>query len=258
MRFNKMSFCNLSMVVLIFILSYFFTTFIMQSNFFNESNMAQYKSSFLFQTLFLALVFFVVTFVYTYYKANRKMLYSKSQHSEERDILTENEKLKSSLTIDLLTNVANKKYFEERFDEEYKRAMREKQHLSLMIVNIDEFRAFSDIYGRHDGDECLKLVANILVGQCNRPSDLVARVDKDEFYILLPNTNEPKIVSQKCVKAVHGMQIPHENSIASNVLTITIGTSTVLPEDIIEKNQLILNAQTSLQNAKRSGRNRVH
>lgn len=257
MRFNKITLCNLSMILLIFVCSYFFTQLFMGTNYFNESNMSEYKNSFLFQTLFLALVFVVITLLYTYYKSKRKV-FSTTHEKTQEDIISENERLKSSLTIDLLTNVANKKYFDERFAEEYKRAAREQQYLSLLIVNIDEFRAFSDIYGRTDGDECLKLVANILVSQCSRPSDLVARVDKDEFFILLPNTNEPKTVSNKCVKAVHDMQIPHENSIASNVLTITIGTSTILPSDEDEKEELIQRARDSLLQAKRSGRNRVH
>lgn len=245
------------MIFLIFICSYFFTQVFMGTNYFNESNISEYKSSFLFQTLFLAVVFLIITLFYTYIKSKRKV-FSKVEEKTEEDIISENERLKSSLTIDLLTNVANKKYFEERFAEEYKRAIREQQYLSLLIVNIDEFRAFSDIYGRTDGDECLKLVANILVSQCSRPSDLVARVDKDEFFILLPNTNEPKTVSNKCVKAVHSMQIPHENSIASNVLTITIGTSTIMPSEETNKEELIQAARNSLQEAKRSGRNRVH
>lgn len=229
----------------------------MDSTFFNENNIESYKDDFILQTFSLAVLFVFITLVYTFYKYFSKSNKQKQQETHEK-IINENAQLKSSLTIDLLTNVANKKYFDERLEEEFKRAIREKQYISLLIVDIDEFSSFVDIYGNSDGDECLKLIANILLNHCNRPSDLVARIDNDKFYVLLPNTSEPKTVSNKCVKNVEQMQISHENSIASTVLTISVGTSTILATSIEEKDALIHGAKDSLLKAKMSGRNQVY
>ena len=126
-----------------------------------------------------------------------------------------------------------------------------------MIVNIDEFKAFNDIYGREEGDECIKLIANILVKHCNRSSDIISRFNGDEFYVLLPNTKDPRTVSQKCVQSVKALQIPHDNSIASNVLTISIGISSIIPSHINQKDELIARAKESLEKAKIGGRDRV-
>lgn len=257
MILNNVMLRNLSVLFVIIVFSYFSTTYFMNISLVNQSSLVEVKNTFLFQSLIFIFVFVLLTGAFIYYKIKHKKNNPDITKITESEVRMENERLKSSLTVDLLTNLANKKYFEERFEEEYKRAIRDEQHLAFMIVDIDEFRSFNDIYGEGEGNECLKMIANILVSQCSRPCDLVSRINNDEFYILLPNTLDAKTVSQKCVKAVNSMQIPHENSIASNVLTISIGTSNVLPEDIIQKNLLIQNARAALTQAKRAGRNQV-
>lgn len=256
MKAKSANFCKFTTLLSVCLILYIsITTYI--EHFYNEDGQID-SDFFIIKTVSLSVFFIIIALVFTFFKTYKRSYIESEIKERTNEILNENETLKIYAHIDPLTQCLNKKYFLERFDEEFKRAIREKQNISLVIVNIDEFKAFNDIYGRNEGDECLKLVANILVNHCNRSSDLISRFNGDEFYILLPNTKESKIISNRCIKSVKSLNIPHENSIASHVLTITIGVSSILPTEISEKDNFIKSAKESLSFAKRSGRNRVH
>lgn len=167
-----------------------------------------------------------------------------------------NQRLKEMVTHDELTKIYNRRMFNERFEYEWRRAIRSETPLSLAIVDIDHFKEFNDLYGHLAGDICLSTVAETLERSVTRSTDMVARYGGEEFAIILPDTTEPAIILEACRKNIEAMAMSHKGSRHESV-TISIGCATQIPRKKMGKNDLLKQADEQLYKAKNQGRNQV-
>lgn len=161
-------------------------------------------------------------------------------------------------TTDSLTGIANRRFLEERVENEWRRGKRSSMPLALVMVDIDKFKDFNDLYGHQKGDQCLRALANKMAQFCNRPADLCARYGGEEFVLLFPETGQSDALSlaEKMRAAIEEMAIVHEAS-AAGVVTISAGVASVIPGDNSSADQLLSQADRLLYEAKAQGRNRV-
>ena len=170
------------------------------------------------------------------------------------------EKLLQSLSyLDGLTGIANRRRFDEYLMQEWERARYNDRPLSLILCDIDSFKAYNDTYGHLKGDECLKQVANALKKAVRRTKDLIARYGGEEFVMILPETgvDGAAFVAETLRSAVEALGIDQVNSQVSDSVTISVGVSTVFPHLNISPEELILAADKALYQAKQEGRNCV-
>tara|TARA_R110002126_G_scaffold99047_7_gene230181 strand:- start:7521 stop:8474 length:954 start_codon:yes stop_codon:yes gene_type:complete len=167
--------------------------------------------------------------------------------------------LRTIALIDGLTGVANRRQFEQVLPVSWSQCAREKQPLTVILLDIDFFKHFNDTYGHTEGDVCLRLVAQKIHDTVNRPYDLVARFGGEEFICILPNTDliGGTYVAQQIVDSIVSLKIPHINSSISAFVTISAGVSSVVPEYDMSSTTLIEEADKQLYIAKDRGRNRV-
>jgi diguanylate cyclase (GGDEF)-like protein len=172
---------------------------------------------------------------------------------------TANEELKHLANSDGLTAVGNRRRFEEFLADEWRRAIRLKTPVSLVLLDIDHFKLFNDTYGHHAGDECLKRVAAALGGTIHRPTDLLTRFGGEEFAIILGGTDAAGAlnIAEQAVAKVNDLQIPHPGSPTSPHLTVSVGIATVLVTLGMDEAELIKAADSALYRAKAGGRNRI-
>ncbi len=161
---------------------------------------------------------------------------------------------------DGLTGVSNRRYFDDRYNVEWRRAQRAGSALSVIMIDVDHFKLYNDHYGHAEGDKCLRMVASELNAQLNRPADLLARYGGEEFVCILPDTdlNGARITAERMRLSVEKIALPHAASLTSSCVTISIGIATM--EDKVSEDLapvLVDKADEQLYIAKRSGRNRI-
>ncbi len=161
--------------------------------------------------------------------------------------LQEKCKLETLTGVDALTGVANRKLFEERYLEEWRRAERDGLLLSLVLLDIDDFRQYNETYGYMTGDECLKKVAEAIEATAIRAGDLVARYAADEFAILLPNTDAvgATVVAESLGAAILHLNIEHRQS-PRQIVSVSIGHATVWPHKEANGAQSLLDKSTHM------------
>ena len=166
--------------------------------------------------------------------------------------------LESQAMLDGLTNIPNRRRFDEALENEWKRALRSGASISIIMADIDYFKHYNDNYGHGTGDECLKKVAAALAGSIERPSDLVARYGGEEFVALLPETDAAgaKALAERFCRHVEAMQLPHQYSGVSSYVTVSVGYACVTPGAETSPTELLRLADEKLYQAKEAGRNR--
>jgi diguanylate cyclase (GGDEF)-like protein/PAS domain S-box-containing protein len=175
----------------------------------------------------------------------------------EQELIKLQKELEELSFKDGLTGVANRRMFDSVIETEWLKARQNKQPLSLIIIDIDFFKEYNDFYGHLQGDDCLKQVAETLNNVKSRSRDFFGRFGGEEFIMLLPEADENAAwsIAERCRQALFKKQIPHEQSKVSQLLTISLGVSTMIPSQDDEHNELISRADKQLYQAKQKGRN---
>jgi diguanylate cyclase (GGDEF)-like protein len=169
-----------------------------------------------------------------------------------------NRKLALMSYVDAVTEVANRRSFEEELKMEWRRSMRAKSDLSLLMADIDGFKAYNDALGHQAGDESLKKVAAVIDESARRAGDVVARYGGEEFAILLPDTDNSgaAILAERIRAAVEERNIWHPSTDRGR-LTISVGVATMVAREDLDGSALVKAADAALYRAKRDGRNLV-
>ena len=161
---------------------------------------------------------------------------------------------------DALTGLANRRYFDRALDEEFRRAMRSDTSLALIMIDVDQFKQFNDLYGHPAGDACLRAIGAVIPNLLNRPGDMAARYGGEEIAVLLPGNTEAEAceMAARIADEIRRLSIPHGGSV-HGVVTISAGVEAFAPVHECDlASDLVQQADRALYAAKHAGRDRVY
>lgn len=170
-----------------------------------------------------------------------------------------NQELQSLAELDGLTGVANRRRGDDYLQEAWNLLCQSQQPLSVVMLDVDYFKAYNDSYGHLKGDDCLVSVARTISAQFVRYSDLLMRYGGEEFMLILPATDSSGAfnVGERVRRAIEASHIEHNASLCSDVVTVSVGIATVVPQANANIESLVLAADKALYKSKRMGRNQV-
>ncbi|MGA0611154.1 diguanylate cyclase [Caldimonas sp. KR1-144] len=177
----------------------------------------------------------------------------------QQKLMETNLELQRLSMMDGLTGLSNRRHFNAYLEAEWLRAAREQDPLSLLMVDIDDFKAYNDNYGHLAGDEVLKRVAEVMRAHAKRPADLAARFGGEEFAMILPLTpaEGAQQQAQSLCEAIAALQLPHRGATTGPFVSVSIGCATTVPRRAELSSSLIDSADFALYDAKHRGKNRV-
>ncbi|ALG67013.1 diguanylate cyclase domain-containing protein [Beggiatoa leptomitoformis] len=184
---------------------------------------------------------------------------NKELQEKEAALQKANKELADLVSQDGLTQIANRRRFDEYLQLQWAQMLRVNYPLTLMMCDVDFFKNYNDEYGHQAGDECLKQIATALTQCVKRSVDLVARYGGEEFALILPNTNQEGAmrIAEMIHQAIAQRQITHKKSKIANFITLSIGISSVIPTTENNPHLLISVADKALYRAKEQGRNQT-
>ncbi|MGA2361307.1 MAG: diguanylate cyclase [Candidatus Aminicenantales bacterium] len=170
-----------------------------------------------------------------------------------------NEELKGLAEVDDLTKIPNRRMFEQELKRGWRRMVRTSRPLTLLLCDVDNFKAYNDTYGHQAGDECLIKIARAVQGSARRPGDYAARYGGEEFAVILQDTGleGAQHVAERICQTVRGLTIPHTGSTVAKDVTISVGAATIQATHEREPEALVRKADECLYQAKGEGRDRV-
>jgi diguanylate cyclase (GGDEF)-like protein len=190
----------------------------------------------------------------------KQRLNAEAELVRARDALeTLNQTLERLALQDGLTGLANRRHFDLALDKEFSRAVREASSLALIMIDVDCFKQYNDIYGHAAGDECLRKISQVIKTNQNRPGDVAARYGGEELGVLLPGTDVrgAMTIAEKIRLEIHNLGIEHTGN-SAGVVTVSAGVDAFVPiQNLDNPLELILAADKALYAAKSSGRDRV-
>jgi two-component system chemotaxis family response regulator WspR len=177
----------------------------------------------------------------------------------QQQLIEANIELQRLTHVDGLTELSNRRYFDQQLDMEWRRAAREHTPLSVLMIDIDDFKCYNDTYGHPAGDEALKKVARTVQQSGSRSSDVAARFGGEEFALILPATplDGARSIADELREGVQNMRIPHHGSSVDGCVTVSVGVASMVPGPGDSFLSVIESADKALYDAKRAGKNRV-